>query len=492
MGDLDPTEVATAIGAAAAAERVAARRRAAGARATIGRFEVREKLGEGGMGVVYEAYDPQLDRPVAIKLVLVDRVGAHGRARLLREAQAMAKVAHPNVVPIYEVGELGAEMFVAMELVTGETLTSWLRRAPRTWRDALAIFVAAGRGLAAAHACGIVHRDFKPDNVLVGSDGRPRVLDFGLARSVTAPPAPPEDAPAPAAGNALSVELTVAGSLMGTPPFMSPEQFRGEVAGPASDQFSFASGLYRALFGVAPFAGENLVELRASVLDDALRPPPAASEVPPAVVAAVLRALSPNAGDRFASMDELLDVLEPPLRVDPAQDLARGRRGRLIASAILSAGALASLIATSAATGLDASARGLLVQSVVATTCLVAIGATFWRRLVTSEHNRRLAFVILATGCGFFAHRAVAYLRDASPVDTLAGDAVLLGVVATVAGILVERWMLGGAPLAVLYLAFALAVPHRAGPAFGGLVLVYAIAAAWRWGDPAPRTRPPR
>ena len=488
MSDLAPTEVPTALGAVGAADRVAARRRAAVGRRTIGRFEVSEKLGEGGMGVVYAAHDPQLDRPVAIKLVLVDEVGVHARARLLREAQAMAKVAHPNVVPIYEVGELGDELFVAMELVTGETLTSWQRRAARPWREALPMYVAAGRGLAAAHACGIVHRDFKPDNVLVGADGRPRVLDFGLARSVTAPPEEPPAAGAAGAPSALDVQLTVAGSLMGTPPFMSPEQFRGEVVGPASDQFSFAIAVYRALFGVAPFAGETMAELRASVCGAKLRPP-VAGDVPPGVVAAVLRALAPAPADRFPSMDELLDALEQPLQVDPAQDLARGRRGRLVAAGILSAGALASSIGTSQVTELDASAWGLLVQSAVVMACLVAIGAVFWRRLVTSAHNRRLAFVIAATGAGFLVHRAVGYLRDAPPLDTFAGDAVLLGVVATVAGILVERWMLGGGPLALLYLGFALAVPRYAGPGFGALVLVYAIAAAWRWADPAPAGR---
>ena len=220
MSEVDPTEPPSEVAAPTLPAKLGARTQAAPAR--IGRFDIRAKLGEGGMGVVYEAYDAQLDRPVAIKLVRSGEGGPQTHARLLREAQAMAKVSHPNVVPIYEVGEHDQQVFVAMELVAGEPLSTWQKREPRDWRDTLAVYLAAGRGLAAAHACGIIHRDFKPDNVLVGRDGRARVLDFGLARSIAA-----RDDDALRSGSVLGVDLTIVGSIMGTPSYMSPEHFRG-------------------------------------------------------------------------------------------------------------------------------------------------------------------------------------------------------------------------------------------------------------------------
>ncbi len=480
MSEIDPTEPPSTGAGATAADGVAGRARVRPPAAIeIGRFAIRHKLGEGGMGIVYEAYDARLDRPVAIKLVRVDDGGAHARARLLREAQAMAKVAHPNVVPIYEVGEHGDQVFVAMELVAGETLASWQRRESRSWRDVLAMYVAAGRGLAAAHACAIVHRDFKPDNVLVGSDGRPRVLDFGLARSFAEPAGE-----APSDANVLRVDLTVAGSMMGTPTYMSPEHFSGEGVGPASDQFGFAIAVYRALFGAPPFAGDTLGELRTSVCAGALRPPPADRDIPANVTATIVRALSLAPGDRFASMDELLAELERPLHVDPLHDPARGRRARRIAAAILGVGALASLISSSAVSKLDESPDWLLVQSTIAFALLSAIGLVFRRRLITSEHNRRVGLVILVTCAGFVVHRAAGAVLDARAIDILVGDAVLLAVVTALAGLVFERWMLGGGPLAMAYIAIAIAWPHQAGPAFGALVLVYAAAAAWRWGAP--------
>src|SRR5262249_38146209 len=149
----------------------------------LGRYVVLERLGAGGMGVVYSAYDPELDRSVAVKLLRPDAsVRADGRTRLLREAQAMAELAHPNGVPVHDVGAFGDQVFVAMELVRGRTLRDWLAAARRRWREVLDVMVQAGRGLAAAHAAGLVHRDFKPENVLIGADGRARVVDFGLAR----------------------------------------------------------------------------------------------------------------------------------------------------------------------------------------------------------------------------------------------------------------------------------------------------------------------
>jgi serine/threonine protein kinase len=150
--------------------------------AHFGRFVVLDTLGMGGMGLVLAAYDPQLDRRVALKLLRPDKLGgATARQRLQREAQAMARLAHPNVVTVFEVGAVDEQIYIAMEYVEGETLRAWLKREERAWPEVVELFAAAGRGLAAAHASGLVHRDFKPDNVLVGQDGRVRVTDFGVA-----------------------------------------------------------------------------------------------------------------------------------------------------------------------------------------------------------------------------------------------------------------------------------------------------------------------
>jgi len=159
--------------------------------ATLGRYVLLEKLGAGGMGEVFAAYDPQLDRKVAVKLLRSGALSAEeGKQRLVREAQAMARLQHPNVIAVHDVGVLNERVFIAMEYVQGETLADWFR-GMRTWQDVVRIFLQAGSGLAAAHRAGLVHRDFKPDNVLLGEDLRPRVVDFGLARQSSATPAPP-------------------------------------------------------------------------------------------------------------------------------------------------------------------------------------------------------------------------------------------------------------------------------------------------------------
>src|SRR5215471_9611631 len=190
-----------------------------------GRYKLVEKLGVGGMGVVYLAEDPQLGRQVAIKLMDPKTSGtqsaSEGRGRLLREAQALAQLSHPNVIAVYDVGTSANQVFIAMEYVEGSTLSQWLAERKRTWHEVLSTFVQAGRGLAAAHAAGIVHRDFKPDNVLVGNDGRVRVLDFGLARPLA------ETKTAPRLAK-LDVPVTEPGRFIGTPAYMAPEQLTGE------------------------------------------------------------------------------------------------------------------------------------------------------------------------------------------------------------------------------------------------------------------------
>src|SRR5262249_21319049 len=219
--------------------------------ARVGRLVVDAFLGAGGMGVVYRAVDPRLDRPVALKLLRSELSGDEARARLLREAQAMARLSHPNVIVVYEVGTFGGQTFVAMELVTGQTLRDWLRAAKRPWRAVLDRFVQAGRGLAAAHAAGIVHRDFKPANVLLAADARVRVLDFGLARAGAEAPALDASSPSPTPSS-LAGEITASGALVGTPAYMAPEQRGGRRADERSDQYSFCVSLHEGLYGERP------------------------------------------------------------------------------------------------------------------------------------------------------------------------------------------------------------------------------------------------
>jgi eukaryotic-like serine/threonine-protein kinase len=287
---------------------------------------------------VYAAYDTVLDRKVALKLLPPgdpETAGEanSGRARLLREAQAMARLSHPHVVAVYDVHQHGAQVFMAMELVEGQTLMQWLEQ-PRGWRTVLSAFLAAGQGLAAAHSAGLVHRDFKPSNVLVGKDGRVRVTDFGLARPHNAPlevPSP-ETAPPPVSSpikshSLLSLELTQRGAVMGTPAYMAPEQFRGATADARSDQFSFAVALWEALHGERPFEGRTSSERKENVLAGRLKAPPPYSKVPPWVHRALLRALSTAPDARYPSLDALLSTLE--------RDPARVRRRALFVSALV-------------------------------------------------------------------------------------------------------------------------------------------------------------
>jgi tetratricopeptide (TPR) repeat protein/predicted Ser/Thr protein kinase len=288
----------------------------------VGRHVVLERIGGGGMGVVYAAYDPKLDRRVALKLLRPDATGTAGaQGRLLREAQTLARLAHPNVVNVYDAGEIDGRLYVEMELVQGRTLSEWLAAEPRDWRAVVGVFVQAGRGLAAAHAVGIVHRDFKPDNVLVGDDGRVRVADFGIALPASAEVpaagvagAPVDDAQTSAPPVVRS--LAKSGAGVGTPAYMAPEQWSSGKPDARADQYSFCLSLYEALHGARPGAGGS--------------GPGALPRKPPAWLdRAIARGLHLSPERRHASMEALLDVLE----LEP-------RRRRLLA---LAAAALAGV-----------------------------------------------------------------------------------------------------------------------------------------------------
>ncbi|MBL8957872.1 MAG: protein kinase, partial [Myxococcaceae bacterium] len=263
---------------------------------TLGRYVLLDVIGAGGMGVVYSAYDPVLERKVALKLVRKERgAPAEVESRLMREGKSIAQLAHQNIVSVFDMGSSDGQVFVAMELVGGGSLKKWLRDGPRHWREVLEKFVAAGDGLAAAHKAGIVHRDFKPENVLVGEDGRVRVTDFGLASSVGILP----ELQAPSPGT-LDVRLTQSGAVMGTPAYMAPEQHQASVADARSDQFSYCVALWEALYGVRPYTAGSSGEPWRFV-----EPPPDV-RVPPWVRRAVERGLSLDRAGRWPSMEPLV------------------------------------------------------------------------------------------------------------------------------------------------------------------------------------------
>lgn len=299
--------------------------------ATVGRYLVVERLGAGAMGVVYAAYDPKLDRKVALKL-LRPRAGgdpARRTARLEREAQGLAKLSHPNVVGIFDVGVHDGQVFLAMEFLGGGTLRAWLESLPRrSWREILAVFVAVGRGLAAAHSEGLIHRDFKPDNVLLDKAGNPKVVDFGLVR-LMGERTDGDDSDGHEAGRdpAAPSGLTRTGAMTGTPAYMAAEQFLGRPVDARTDQFAFCVSLYEALLGERPFAGQTVLQLADAVTTNKLRDAPREAAAPAWLRKVVARGLGSNPDTRWPSMAALIEALGD----DPA---VRARR-RWVSGAIV-------------------------------------------------------------------------------------------------------------------------------------------------------------
>lgn len=308
----------------------------------IGRFILLDRLGEGGMGVVYAAYDDRLDRKIAVKVLRSTAQGTDPsrRQRLVQEARALARLSHPNIVTVHEVDTHGDDVFVAMEHVRGQSLDRWIEGpdgAGRPWHEVVEVLAAAGRGLAAAHRAGIVHRDFKPHNVVVGEDGVVKVLDFGLASMLGAPPtsrppgsAEPED----------GVALTRTGALVGTPAYMAPEQYEGAGVDARSDQFSFFVTLYQALYRQLPFSAS--AQARAAlVASDGLVPTPRArSSVPRWLQRAVQVGLAADPERRHPTMEAALVAITR----DPA---ARRRR-------VLALGGLVTVVALGSAAAVAA------------------------------------------------------------------------------------------------------------------------------------------
>jgi tetratricopeptide (TPR) repeat protein len=287
--------------------------------AQLGKYTLARLLGEGGMGQVWAAHDPDLDRDVALKLLRAENAAPQLRTRLLREARAMARLKHPNVLTVYEVGSVGDRDYIAMELVDGMNLDQWLATTPRP-TDVWDALIAAGRGLAAAHRAGLVHRDFKPHNVLRSRDGRVLVTDFGLARgvgdelvqplptSLATPVALDVTLDAPAKDSVMDSPLTQTGALIGTPAYMAPEQYAGSPPDPRTDQFAFCVTVWQALGGQRPFDGQTLDELRRQTSRGVKN---LKTKLPRGVRAVLVRGLDPDPNKRWDGVDELIAALEP-------------------------------------------------------------------------------------------------------------------------------------------------------------------------------------
>lgn len=276
----------------------------------IGRFRILEHIGHGGMGQVYAAYDEELDRKVAVKVLLDQDLPSEAlRMRFRREAQALARLSHPNVVTVYEVGETDDQLFLAMEFIRGQSIDAWLKTEP-DWQEVLDVFIQSGEGLAAAHRAQLVHRDLKPGNLMRGEDGVVKVLDFGLARIDGEPLSSAGDDELSAELESLrtsrSSQLTRPGAIMGTPAYMSPEQFAGEVIDAASDQYSFCVSLFEALYGERPSLSDSSLDLQELVVRQTMI---TKVSVPLPVRAAVLRGLAHDPGQRWPSMEALLAAL---------------------------------------------------------------------------------------------------------------------------------------------------------------------------------------
>lgn len=382
----------------------------------VGRYLIIRRLGQGAMGVVYLAYDQKLDRKVALKMLRDDLAASpQGRARVQREAQAMAQVSHPNIAHVYEVGEGAGQLYIVMEYVTGSSLASWQRThasGAASVEQILRIYVQAGEGLLAAHQAGLIHRDFKPDNVLVDEQGRARVVDFGLARALDGQPALTAEA-TPLLTSEAGVRLTQSGAILGTPGYMSPEQLSGREADARSDQFSFCVALYEALYRKLPFAGEDVGSYACEVLADRVLPPPP-SEVPLIVEHAILRGLSHDPGARFASMAELIAALRKGLLPD-SESMVTRRAGRWFGLVVSLYSVIVSAFALRRGLHVNTSDLKSSLITILGFLFGYAIALVALRRILLRRPTyRQLAYFGLVIVCFVTAARALGYTLHVS------------------------------------------------------------------------------
>ncbi|HVV49300.1 MAG TPA: tetratricopeptide repeat protein [Polyangia bacterium] len=398
--------------------------------ATVGRYVILNLVGRGGMGEVYAAYDPRLERKVALKL-LRPRIGRRktpraAQERLLREAQSTARLSHPNVVAVYDAGAFddevdGVRVYLAMAFVEGQTLAEWLAAEPRSWRAIRDVFVAAGEGLRAAHEAGLVHRDFKPQNVMIGRDGTVRVMDFGLAsdqsdtaslRATTL-----DLVGAGAQPTAQTIALTETGVLLGTPLYMAPEQFLGRPTDARTDQFGFCVTLYEALYGTRPFQADSFETLMSAVVSGRPREPDRKKGIPGFLRKVALRGLRANPAARYRSMRELLAAL----RTDPV----RRRRIAIVSAAVGTVALAAAFSVQRAATRGQRMCRGADDKL-----------AGIWERDADGPRRAAVHRSFVATGSALaeeswvrvsallddYAHRWAAAYTDACEATHIRGD----------------------------------------------------------------------
>jgi serine/threonine-protein kinase len=378
-----PAEIANTV-AGPGAESIAHRENAT----AIGRFLLLRKIGEGGMGEVYSGYDEQLDRKVAIKVLHAAYAPEETQKRTLREAQALARLSHPNVVAVHEVGQVDGDVFVVMEHIDGLTLRDWQDEPTRTVDEILHAYILAGQGLAAVHAAGMVHRDFKPHNAMIDRQGRVRILDFGLAHARGSTIATPDELNA--VSNTLSSQLTAEGAIAGTPAYMSPEQLMGSPLDARTDQFSFCVALYEALYKKLPASANTTSANAIPALASSLAAPPPRSNIPGRISDAIMRGLSRDPETRFPTMGTLLESLDITPHANP---LGQSRQRLLFALLLLTTMGAWMVAPAEWFNSSDLHRTTLLLAATV--TFVVAVGIYIFRDTLLRNPFHRLRIVFL-------------------------------------------------------------------------------------------------
>lgn len=385
----------------------------------IGRYVILHQLGAGGMGAVFAAYDEKLDRKVALKLLHNhNQTPEDQHQRTLREAKALARIAHPRVVTVYDAGEADGQVYLAMEFIDGMTLRKWQSAQPRHWHEILAMYLEVGAGLHAAHLSGIVHRDFKPDNVLVGKDELPRVADFGIARLEQRQTDDAQEALAPPTDNGA----TLTGNIVGTVGYMSPEQHNGTRIDANSDQWSYCAALFEALYGYLPFAGATLAE-HAHNLRTPIRPPPADCNVPPEIFRILSRGFAIDPAARFPDMQTLLRHLMN----EHEQSAASAASSRRVLVGVVASACLGVWLLLQYLLGQRARIVSYAMLLSIALVASTAIAGIFHREtLRQNAFHRSMWAMILTTFIQMLFIRAIFTLRGPLPASLEVGLEMLV------------------------------------------------------------------
>ena len=419
----------------------------------VGRHTVLAAIGAGSFGQVFAAFDEHLKRKVALKVLTRSRHGPHVR-RFQREGEALAALAHPNVVSVFDVIDHPRGVVLAMEFVEGQTLTQWV--VGRHWREVLQAFLQAARGLAAAHQAGMVHRDFKPDNVLVGGDGRIRVADFGLATR-----AEEHDPADEGHSSAFDTRVSMEGQVVGSPYFMAPEVKDGsERASPSSDQYSFFRSLGLLLEGRPRGIGDD--------------------ELPPWVDAMIARGTAAPA-ERFADLGAVVKELEARLGLNVELDPYRGLKvRRLTFLAILAAVNL--LYGLSWWRGEQTSGSRWTPLAIGLSSLVILAGVVFFGRknLAQSLTGRRTVALIGIALIGFVSNRALGVVWGSPLHQTAAIDTLIVCVSALMGSMFVHRWMLNAAAFSFVALVFCAVWPDASRQLFVAAVSAVLIQGFWR------------